>query len=404
MKKHLYILGGGHAGSSAALSAARYKKDWGADFIEIHLIDKNPHSTVKPRLYEYELEEVITPFSAFLPQARVHFHQDEITRIETTQKKLVGKKDTYTFDVLIVAPGSQVNNKWEAENIDSYSAARQLQEKWKSWVNKNPGKRLKIGILGAGFTGIELATEMPINFQKYSRESKKELPKIELTLLGSGEIGAGLGENPKPVIQEALKKAGVKRISNVFIEEVKSHTVLYTQNGKKQQKQFDLIINTTGQTPNPIAKTLHLEEDKSGRIVVDQNLRPPKEESVFIAGDTAAAFIDNSHKALMTCQQGRPQGRYAGYNAVAFLSHRELITYQQPNYVTCLDLGSYGALYTEGWDRKIRFRGKEAKKFKKHINQERIYPPFSGKKEDLYAAGALHFKGVMETIKTSKFR
>lgn len=38
MKKQLYIIGAGHAGSFAALSAARAIKEWGIQDIELHIL------------------------------------------------------------------------------------------------------------------------------------------------------------------------------------------------------------------------------------------------------------------------------------------------------------------------------------------------------------------------------
>ena len=57
-------------------------------------------------------------------------------------------------------------------------------------------------------------------------------------------------------------------------------------------------------------------------------------------------------------------------------------------YVTVLDLGAWGALYTEGWDRKVRSTGAAAKETKMTINRKRIYPPLNGSRADLLAAAA----------------
>ena len=51
--------------------------------------------------------------------------------------------------------------------------------------------------------------------------------------------------------------------------------------------------------------------------------------------------------------------------------------YSQPKYITCLDLGPWGALYTEGWNRQVRMTRKEAKGLKRAINTQWIYPPFA---------------------------
>jgi NADH:ubiquinone reductase (H+-translocating) len=54
-----------------------------------------------------------------------------------------------------------------------------------------------------------------------------------------------------------------------------------------------------------------------------------------------------------------------------------------PWYVTVLDLGPAGAVYTEGWDRHVVSSGETAKATKRTITGERIYPPLTG---DLAAA------------------
>jgi len=51
-------------------------------------------------------------------------------------------------------------------------------------------------------------------------------------------------------------------------------------------------------------------------------------------------------------------------------------------------LGSWGALYTEGWDREVRATGAAAKATKETINRKRIYPPLTGSREELFAAAA----------------
>ena len=68
-------------------------------------------------------------------------------------------------------------------------------------------------------------------------------------------------------------------------------------------------------------------------------------------------------------------GAFAGNNAAAELLGGTPIPYHQKAYVTCLDLGEAGALFTRGWDRKIEHVGSDAKKIKREINTVWIYPP-----------------------------
>jgi NADH dehydrogenase len=53
-----------------------------------------------------------------------------------------------------------------------------------------------------------------------------------------------------------------------------------------------------------------------------------------------------------------------------------------------LDLGPSGAVYTEGWDRRVVATGDEAKKTKQTINCRRIYPPLTRDRAEILAAAA----------------
>jgi NADH dehydrogenase len=60
--------------------------------------------------------------------------------------------------------------------------------------------------------------------------------------------------------------------------------------------------------------------------------------------------------------------------------------YSQPKYVTCLDLGAWGAVYTEGWDRQVKLIKEEAKALKTQINTLWIYPPAADRATALASA------------------
>jgi NADH dehydrogenase len=77
----------------------------------------------------------------------------------------------------------------------------------------------------------------------------------------------------------------------------------------------------------------------------------------------------------MTCQHAIVLGRHAGSNVAAQILGVDPTPYSQPKYVTCLDLGAWGVVYTEGWDRQVKLVKEEAKSLKTQINTQRIYPP-----------------------------
>jgi NADH dehydrogenase len=98
--------------------------------------------------------------------------------------------------------------------------------------------------------------------------------------------------------------------------------------------------------------------------------------------------MDDEHLSVMSCQHGRPMGRYAGYNVISDLFGEPMLKLRIPWYVTVLDLGPAGAVYTEGWDRVVVARGAAAKATKQTVNTQRIYPPLTRNRIELLAAAA----------------
>jgi len=93
--------------------------------------------------------------------------------------------------------------------------------------------------------------------------------------------------------------------------------------------------------------------------------------------------------ALMTCQHAIPMGRHSGNNAAADLLGLQPVVYRQPKYVTCLDLGEWGATFSEGWERELKLHGQEGKDLKRQINSVWIYPPAADRALALAAADPL---------------
>ena len=148
------------------------------------------------------------------------------------------------------------------------------------------------------------------------------------------------------------------------------------------------VVWCAGMRANALPAQFGVPLDGLGRLPVDDFLRVEGVDNVFAAGDVAAARMAGEHMSVMSCQHGRPMGRYAGYNVIGDLLGEAMLALRIPWYVTVLDLGPAGAVYTEGWDRRVVSTGAAAKATKRTINGERIYPPLSGDRTALFAAAA----------------
>src|SRR5690606_26778818 len=136
------------------------------------------------------------------------------------------------------------------------------------------------------------------------------------------------------------------------------------------------VIWCGGMRANALSEQFPVNRDELGRLPVDECLRVEGLADVFAAGDCARLMVDG-RPSVMSCQQSRPMGRYAGHNVVSDLLGQPLLPLHIDSYVTILDLGPWGAVYTKGWDRKLVSQGDEAKRVKQTINGQRIYPPRS---------------------------
>jgi NADH dehydrogenase len=139
---------------------------------------------------------------------------------------------------------------------------------------------------------------------------------------------------------------------------------------------------------NPLTELFPVERDRFGRVPVDRFMRVEGVPHVFAAGDAGCAVVDDRHNSVMSCQHARPMGRFAGHNAVCDLLGRPMLPLRIDWYVTCLDLGAWGAVYTEGWDRRVAATGAAAKQTKQLINCQRIYPPRSNDRRQILDAAA----------------
>jgi NADH dehydrogenase len=189
----------------------------------------------------------------------------------------------------------------------------------------------------------------------------------------------------RPVIERALGDLGIATRTGITVEAVDAEGITLAGG---ERIATETLVWAGGMRASPLAALLPVARDRLGRLAVDEHMRVRGVTSVFAAGDIAAAVLDGTHTSVMSCQHGRPMGRFAGHNAVGDLLGLDLLPLRIEHYVTCLDLGPWGALYTEGWDRRLAVSGPEAKKTKQTINCVRIYPPRTRDRREILDAAA----------------
>jgi NADH:ubiquinone reductase (H+-translocating) len=395
----LLIIGGGYAGLWAAIAAARKAQDAGAA-LNIRLLSKNAYLTHRPRLYECKPQDMRTPLGAVLEPIGVSLELAEVTAIDAAQRCVQaqladgGVRD-YHYDNLILAAGSVLRPPpielvdARTHNIDDHAGAMELDRHLRKIMATAGPKKEAAGtdtvvIIGAGFTGIELATEMRTRLAEHGGTDRAAAARVIL-LDGAATVSEDLGPGPRPHILDALRATGVEVRLNTKVRRIQGEQVSLDDGSEISAAT---VIVTAGVQASELASGLGVATDAAGRLPVDANLRVEGLQNIYAAGDVAHALTDASHVALMSCQHAMPMGRIAGHNAASALLDLAEIPYQQPVYRTCLDLGSWGAVFSTGWDRQVEMIEAEAKARKTFINTEVIYPP-TNDRDTILAAGAI---------------
>ncbi|MDE9580109.1 NAD(P)/FAD-dependent oxidoreductase [Citrobacter koseri] len=382
MRKQILIVGAGFSGMWAALSAARLADKHQNDTIDITVIAPQPELRVRPRFYENAVQTLVAPLQPLFDETGVNFLRGTVAQILPDSKEVSwadasGKTHLHRYDRLILASGSHVNRSLvtgadaHAFDLDQLESAAVLEQHLKDLANKEESAaRNTVVVCGGGFTGIEMALELPGRLRDIlGADAKTRVVVVER----GPQPGARYSEELRNVIIEASAELGVEWLVNTEVESVDA-TGITLKDGQTIASQT--VIWTVGVQANDLTGQIDAPRDRQGRLHVNAQLRVVGHDDIYATGDVAyAATDDKGNHALMTCQHAILLGKFAGNNAAADLLEVAPLPYRQENYVTCLDLGAWGAVYTEGWDQQVKLTRAEAKKLKLSIVSELIYPP-----------------------------
>ncbi|HHG8770798.1 TPA: NAD(P)/FAD-dependent oxidoreductase [Raoultella planticola] len=382
MSKQIVIVGAGFAGMWAALSAARLADKYQNQDIGIAVIAPQPELRVRPRFYENAVPTLVAPLQPLFEATGVRFLRGTVSQLLPASKAVLwtdanGETHSLAYDRLILASGSHVNRSLVAGadryafDLDQLETASVLEKHLQSLAHAAYSEsRNTVVVCGGGFTGIEIAMELPGKL----REIIGSNAKTRVVVVERGpQPGSRYSDALRDVIVQASAELGVEWQVNAEVERVDADGVVL-KDGRKIAAQT--VIWTVGVQANDLTAQIDAPRDRLGRLHVNPALQVEGYDDIYATGDVAyAATDDKGNYALMTCQHAILLGKFAGNNAAASLLEVAPLPYRQENYVTCLDLGAWGAVYTEGWDQQVKLTREEARKVKMSITRELIYPP-----------------------------
>ncbi|WP_461537391.1 NAD(P)/FAD-dependent oxidoreductase [Spongorhabdus nitratireducens] len=316
---HIIVVGGGAGGLELVTRLGRKMKHH-RNKCRVTLVDANMTHIWKPLLHEvasgalnsfddelsYMAQARWNNFS-FVPGRLAGINRDTKTiQIEPSQDKKgnpIGTARDLAYDTLVISIGSKTNDfgtKGAAEHcqfLDSREQAEQfharlLSRYFRAQSESAEQQKLRIAIIGAGATGVELAAEL--------RHASEELTEwgldaitadnVEINLIeGANRVLPVLSERISNGVQQELQKMNIRLHLNTLVSQVTAEG-LETHGG--EVIEADLKVWAAGiRAPSFLAGFGGLETNRLNQLLVKPTLQTTMDDNIYAFGDCASCTI-----------------------------------------------------------------------------------------------------------------
>lgn len=289
--RNIVILGGGYGGLKVLsnLLSQTLPED-----VRITVIEKNPYHSLKTEFYTIVAGTVADKDvrMQFPEDDRVQYIFREVEHIDTENEQITINRKTdriISYDYLVIALGCEDNYHGVegaaefTESVQSFSRARNA-----GLAVGNLGAYGRVSIVGAGLSGIEVASEI--------RESR---PDLNIRLLDrGGSVLRSFDRKIQAHVADWFVKNDVEVLHYANVEYVEEDGVC--NNGICYVN--DVTIWTAGVVPHKLARELPYEKDDEQRLIVNEFYQIPSNPNVYIVGDCASS--DHFMSAQLAGQQG----------------------------------------------------------------------------------------------------
>lgn len=309
----IVIVGGGAGGLELATRLGHRLK---RETAQVVLVDRNPAHLWKPRLHEvaagligtgddeisylahgcvHGFDFVLGALTALDPSAKT-ITLDPVVNPETGTEVLGTR--TLAYDTLVLALGSRVNDFGipgvveYCHMLDSPAQAMRMQRAFlEEAIRVGAGRldRVRVGIVGAGATGVELAAELHHAVHAMERwGGLGAAGKLDITLVDMAKrILPAVDPVTSQHAMEVLEKLGVHVVLGKGVERV-TEDALHLSGG--DIVPCEIKVWASGVAGHDIIATLKgLTLSGGHRIAVDDHLACAGVSDIFAMGDCAAA-------------------------------------------------------------------------------------------------------------------
>jgi len=286
------VVGGGFGGVKTALGLANKPG------FEVQLISDNTHFEYHGALYRsavgHSPKEVVIPLKDIFKHApNVELVLDNAAVVDGKKKRIASATgNIYSYDKAVFALGNTVNYfgirglEQHTATMHDISSTIKLRNQLIKLFAVSTSKPLRIAIVGAGASGVELAGEIPTFANFVANKYKLKTPKVKMILVdGADRVLPLLSPKASEKTTKHLHDLGVEIHLNIQVESCEAGNVCMSAGNLGA----DLIIWTAGSKPvdffakNPTVFTL----GRAGRVVVNDLLALENDKDVFVIGDNA---------------------------------------------------------------------------------------------------------------------
>lgn len=280
--KNLVILGGGYGGYKVLQGLLGQGVP---DDVKITLIDKNPYHSLKTEFYTIAAGTVAERDVriGFPDESQVQYRFGTVSEIDIENRKISFRhtSDIISFDYLIIGLGCEDNYhqiegaEQFTESVQSFSKARKT-----GLAIGNLHAYGKVTIVGAGLSGIEVASEI--------RESR---PDLNIRLLDrGGSVLKAFDPKIQAHVSDWFLRNDVEVLHHANVEYVEKDGVC--NNGVCYVN--DVTIWTAGVQPHYLARTLPYEKDDQNKLIVNEFFQIPEQQNIYVVGDCASSEFSPS--------------------------------------------------------------------------------------------------------------
>ena len=307
-KHQVVIIGGGFGGLYAAQQLGR------AD-VEVTLIDKRNFHLFQPLLYQVAMGglspgDIASPLRGVLSaQKNTRVLMGEVTDVDPNQQAVsLNDGRTVPYDSLIVATGMSHfyfgRDDWAdaAPGLKTVEDALEMRRRIFAAFEKaenttDPDLRqtlLTFVIVGGGPTGVELAGSMAELAHHTLRHDFRHIDTTASRILLVEGMDRVLPPFPPELSARAqtdLEKMGVEVLTKSLVTDIAGHQITIKQGDELTALNAGTVLWAAGvRDPGMggiLAASTGAERDRSGRVMVSDDLSLPTHPNIFVVGDLA---------------------------------------------------------------------------------------------------------------------